>query len=138
MKIERAFEDSYRITWFLYVEDETKTCKVRNYLDKRPPEARNKLIARMKQFAEQGDWNTRVGFIKRLDLPDYLADVTIYEVKVKHSQDRLLFIRHRDDAIALDAMQKQDDWSKKDHRVLEKTVKTARGIFSRYHGGNKR
>lgn len=84
-----------------------------------------KLKARMHEWAQHGDWNNRVGYLKRLDLPTALAKkgVPIYEVK--SHQDRILFIRDGNSAVVVYAMVKKDDWSKKDARVLEAAVEAA-------------
>ena len=82
------------------------------------------MIGRMMEWARTGKWNNRVGFVKQLELPDKFSDVVMYEVK--SHQDRVLFIRCRNDAVAVEAMQKKNDWSKKDNNKLEAAVQVAR------------
>lgn len=53
--------------------------------------------------------------------------MVIYELK--SHQDRVLFIRCRSDAVAIDAKQKKDDWSKKDNNFLEAAVLIARAAL---------
>jgi hypothetical protein len=122
----RAFDEDFPICWFLY-EETTGRCRVQAYLDGRPAHERDKVIARMKEWARNGNWNTRVGFVKQLTLPPKFSDVVIYEVK--SHQDRILFVRCHRDAVAIDGMQKKNDWSKKDNHVLEAAVLIARAVM---------
>jgi len=123
----RAFDDDLPICWFLYEEDATGRCRVQDYLDRRPAHERDKVITRMKEWARNGNWNTRVGFVKQLTLPPKFADVVMYELK--SHQDRILFVRCHHDAVAIDAMQKKNDWSKKDNNVLQAAVLIARAAM---------
>jgi hypothetical protein len=128
----RTFEEDLRICWQLYADDGTGRCRVQEYLDARPVHERDKVIARMKEWARNGDWNSRVGFIKRLTLPDSANDVAIYEVK--SHQDRVLFVRCGNDAVAIDATQKKNDWSRKDKNFLDAAIEIARAAMKEFRG----
>lgn len=78
----------------------------------------------MKEWARRGNWNSRVGFVKQMILPAKVNDVVLYEVK--SHQDRILFIRCRSQAVAIDAMQKKNDWSQKDNNALLAAIQIAR------------
>lgn len=127
MPRDRAFEEDLPICWYLYRDGRTNTCRVEDFLVKRPAHDRLKVIARMREWAKLGNWNVRVGFVKRLELPASSGDVVLYEVK--SFQDRILFLRVGNDAVAIDATQKKDDWSKKDKKFLEAAVKVARAAL---------
>lgn len=114
-------DDDFPIRWLLHEDDATSRCRVTEYLDGLPAQQRDKVFARMKEWAKFGNWNVRVGFIKQLDAGPAVA---MYEVK--SHQDRVLFVRRGMDAIAVDAMQKKNDWSKKDQRTLDAAVEIAK------------
>lgn len=128
----RAFADELPICWFLYKEGASGRCRVQDYLNDRPPHERDKVISRMKEWARSGDWNSRVGFIKQVTLPSKFEEVVIYAVK--SHQDRILFIRCNNDAIAIDARQKKNDWSKKDKNFLEAAAFVARAAMMECKG----
>lgn len=90
----------------------------------------------MRAWASQGSWDIRVEFVKRLELAASVTDVVLYEVK--SHQDRILFIRHKRDAIAVDATLKKNDWSKKDQHFLDAAIEVAREASAELGGGNRR
>lgn len=81
----------------------------------------------MTEWARAGNWNTHVGFVKQLTLPSKFSDLVIYELK--SHQDRIFFIRCHHDAVAVDAMEKKNDWSKKDNNRLRAAVLIARAAM---------
>jgi hypothetical protein len=81
----------------------------------------------MKEWARNGNWHSPVGFLKKLTLPPKFSDMVIYELK--SHQDRILFVRCHRDAVAVDGMQKKNDWSKKDNNVLEAAMLIARAAM---------
>lgn len=128
---ERAFEEELRICWLLYCKG--GHCAVREYLSGRPAAEVAKVLGRMQEFARLGNWDARVGFIKRLDLPPRLNHFPIFEVK--SHQDRILFFRSEMNAVAFGAIQKKNDWSKKDQRALEAAVEVALAARAACGGG---
>ena len=122
----RAFDEDFPICWFLY-EEATGRCRVQEYLDGRPTHERDKVIARMQEWARNGNWNSRVGFVKQVTLPSKFHDVDIYSLK--SHQDRILFVRCHNDAVAVDGLQKKNDWSKKDNNTLEAAAQIARAAM---------
>lgn len=89
----------------------------------------------MKEWARHGNWNARVNFVKQLTLAPKVANVAVYEVK--SHQDRILFIRCGVAAVAIDAAQKKNDWSKKDKNFLEAAVAMARAAMQECAGGRR-
>jgi hypothetical protein len=128
---ERAFDEELRICWMLYCE-RPGFCRVLEYLKNCTPNDRDKVLARMKEFARNGNWNARVGFIKRLTLSERLNVAPIFEVK--SFQDRILFLRQGMTAVAFFALQKKDDWSKKDQNQLEAAVEVAKAALKALGG----
>lgn len=81
----------------------------------------------MQEWARNGNWNSRVGFVKQVTLPSKFHDVDIYSLK--SHQDRILFVRCHNDAVAVDGLQKKNDWSKKDNNILEAAAQIARAAM---------
>lgn len=130
---ERAFEEDLRICWLLYRDSQGRS-RVLEHLSRCTAGDRDKVLARMMEFARLGNWDARVGFVKRLALEKRLDEFPILEVK--SHQDRVLFFRVETCAVAFDAFKKKDDWSKKDQRQLEAAVVVARAA-RRERGGNR-
>lgn len=131
---KRAFDDDLPICWYLYQEAKTGRCRVAQYLAERPVKDRDKVVARMKQWAGSGKWLINIAYVKQLDLPPKLAK-RISLCEVKSFQDRIFFIRCGNDAIAVDAIVKKNDWSKKDQRSLEAAVEIAEAAMKECRGG---
>lgn len=130
----RAFDEELPICWYLYEEDQSGLCRVREYLAARPVKERDRVIARMKEWARFGSWQVRLSYIKQLDLSEKLAKkATIYEVK--SFQDRIFFIRCGNDAIAIDGIVKKANWNKRAQRVLEAAVFVAEAATKEWQGG---
>lgn len=130
----QAFTQEYSIRWYFFQKDGNGRCPARDFLDDLEVSDRDKVISKMETWAEHGDWNNRVGFIKQVQyLPKMMRDLTVYEVK--SYQERLLFIRCDDDAVALDGTTKKDDWSKKDDRFLKAAGRLARRATNDHSDG---
>lgn len=109
----RIFPDrDFPVTWYAYAESLDR-CPFFDFMDSLPMERRAKLIARMQAFAEN-NWRAVTSYAKQLQAP---TKHTVYEIK--SHQDRILFIRCRNDAVAVNGFVKKDDWSKKDTATLK-------------------
>ena len=131
---QRAFGEDLPICWYLYQEARTGRCRVAQYLAERPAKDRDKVIARMKQWAGSGKWLIDIAYVEQLILPPKLAKKNkLYEVK--SFQDRVFFIRCGNDAIAIDAIVKKNNWSKKDERALKAALEIAEAAMKECRGG---
>ena len=131
---KRAFDEDLPISWYLYQEAQTGRCRVAQFLEERPAKDRDKVLARMKAWARSGKWILNGGYVKPLDLSAKIAKkATLYEVK--SFQDRIFFIRCGNDAIAIDAIVKKNNWSKKDQRSLEAAAEIAEAAMKECRGG---
>lgn len=117
--LEQIFPNTaHPIRWFQYRDDETHRCKVEDFLNKRPSSASTKVRARMEAFAQNGNWRTKVGYIKMLGSPN---EVSIYEVK--SHQDRILFVRRTNDAVAIRGMVKKTTGARRTKKSLKQLPK---------------
>jgi hypothetical protein len=123
------------ITWFAYGESNGR-CRVRDFLSELERKQKvqwHKLIGRMKAFADNG-WGPRTNFMKALT--QTFSPHTIYEIK--SHQERVLFVRCESNAVAVDALQKKDEWSKKDNDRLVAAARLADAAMAQCKGGNRR
>lgn len=105
----RLFPDQQTaIRWFAYV-DEHGRCRVEEFITRLPDEERGKLTARMLAWAAHGDWNANLPMLRRLQA----VSPPTYEIK--SHQERVLFIRCKYDAVAIDAFSKKgNEWGKRE------------------------
>ncbi len=99
------------ITWQVWVQASGR-CPFDDFLGDLQKSDRIKLIARMVAFAKMG-WDARAGLFKQMATK---SSRTIYEIK--NHQQRVLFIRCNDDAVAVTGFTKQTDWGKKEATTL--------------------
>lgn len=96
------------IRWFVSREPNGR-CRVLSFMDGLPKLRRAKLEGRMLAFSDRG-WGAQAGFMKRVKVQ---SEHTVYEIK--SHQERLLFIRRADVAIAIEGMTKKNtEWSNKE------------------------
>jgi hypothetical protein len=105
------------IRWLAYVEL-NGNCRMEVFLRELAAERRDALEARMHAWAHHGRWNSKVKYVKQMTVESKHA---VYEIK--GFQERVLFIRCRDDAVAVQGFVKKNDWSKKDRNVLDAAMK---------------
>lgn len=120
------------VTWFAFREAYER-CRVTEFLadlERKQNAQWRKLVARMKAFADNG-WGPRTNFMKSLT-QNFTAN-TIYEIK--SHQERVLFVRCKGDAVAIAALQKKNDWSKKDNDQLAAAAKLADAAMVECKGG---
>lgn len=110
----RLFPDQRTpITWFAFVEENGR-CRVEEFLRQLQDAERGKLRGRMLSWAQHGNWNTNIQAIRRLQG----TDPPIYEIK--SHQERVLFIRCRNDAVAVEAFSKKgNEWGRKEHTLFD-------------------
>jgi hypothetical protein len=119
------------IVWLAYVEPSGR-CRAEEFIALLPGERRGKLQARMLAWASHGNWNSKVPFVKRMTVS---ISIPVYEVK--SHQERLLFIRCGNDAVAIDGFVKKDDWSKKDAATLDAAMKLVTAAAADCKGGKR-
>lgn len=85
----------------------------------------DRLVRSMETFRQSG-WDCRTKMAKRLVLYGPLNVVPLYEIK-RH-QDRVLFCRRGDDAVALTGVTKKADWDLRSDRVLHQAVRLAKEL----------
>jgi hypothetical protein len=106
-------EQQTSIRWFAYVEEPNGRCRVEEFIEGLTEEQRGKLRGRMIGWAKHGDWNANIPAFRRLQN----TTPPIYEVK--SHQERVLFIRCRNDAVAVEAFSKKGStWGKKEDRLF--------------------
>lgn len=111
---QRLFPDqNTAIIWQAYVEPNGK-CPIDAFFESIPTDRRKRLQARMIAWAEFGRWDSSVPWVKKLATK---SPHTVYEVK--SHQERVMFIRCANDAVAVQGFVKKNDWSKKDQHVLD-------------------
>ena len=115
---QRLFPDrDFPITWYAYVEPNGRSPFLKFMEHDLTVVRRMKVIARMHAFAES-NWRSLASYAKQIEAP---TQHTVYEIK--SHQDRVLFIRCRADAIAINGFTKKDDWSKKDASTLKASIR---------------
>ncbi len=87
----------------------------------------------MTAWGEHGRWDSKVKYVKRMDVNSTYA---VYEIK--GFQERVLFVRSNDDAIAFEAFIKKDDWSKKDQATLDAAVRLLEDVATAFIKGRGR
>jgi phage-related protein len=113
---QRLFPDrDFPITWYAYV-DSNKRSPFLDFMKDLPAVRQAKVIARMQAFAEN-NWRSFASYAKQIEAPIHH---TVYEIK--SHQDRILFIRCQNDAVAINGFTKKDDWSKKDASTLKASM----------------
>ena len=114
---QRLFPDrTFPITWYAYVGSNQRSPFLQ-FMEQLPTARYAKVIARMQAFAEN-NWRSFASYAKQIEAPTHH---TVYEIK--SHQDRVLFIRCRDDAVAINGFTKKDDWSKKDAATLRASMR---------------
>ena len=119
------------IRWLAYVEPGGQ-CRAEAFLQHLPPDRRDALEARMQAWAAHGRWESKVKYVKQLTVESKHA---VYEIK--GFQERLLFIRCRNDAVAIDGFVKKNDWSKKDRDTLNAALRLVDAAASECGGKSK-
>jgi hypothetical protein len=108
------------ITWFAYLEEPGMRCQFNEFIERLPEKRRGKVKAHMIAWAQAGSWvivnPTIMHRMKDTDPP-------IYEIKA--SQERVLFIRCGNDAIAFTGYTKKVNWGKKEQSALDASEKIA-------------
>lgn len=108
------------ITWFGYVEEPSMRCRFAEFVESLPEKRQVKLTARMIGWARANNWvPTNPEIMHRL------KDTTPPVYELKSFQERVLFIRCGNDAVAFAGYTKKDNWSKKDQTALEASLKLA-------------
>jgi hypothetical protein len=101
------------IQWFAYSRDNGPS-DVELFLDGLPVARRGRVEARMRAWSELNSWTVKLPWLKQLQAP---TRHTVYELK--SHQERILFIRCGNDAVAICGFVKKDDWSAKDKKTLD-------------------
>lgn len=109
---------TFTIRWLAFC-DRNGRSRVRDFLDALPETRRRLLNGQMQAFADMG-WSARAPFLKTMQTT---SPHTIYEIK-RH-QERVLFVRCSNAAVAIDALTKKNDWSKKDANRLGAALRLA-------------
>ena len=117
----RLFPDQRTvIEWFAFVEPSGR-CRVQEFITQLEDEERGKLTARMIAWAQHGNWNTTISAVRRLQN----TNPPVYEIK--SHQERVLFIRCRNDAVAIEAFSKKgNEWGNREHNLF----KAAQPLFA--------
>lgn len=111
------------MVWFC-VRESNGRCRVTESLENLPDRRRGALLGQMQAFADLG-WLARVPFVKALKTQ---SPHTIYEIKC--GQERMLYIRNGNNAIALSLHTKKDDWSRRDAKELRVVEGLAAGVLA--------
>lgn len=108
------------IAWRAYIEGPEMRRQFSEFIEKLPEVRRAKLRARMLAWARMNTWTVvNPEIMHRLKQ----TDPPIYELKC--FQERVLFIRCNNDAIAFAGYTKKGDWGKKEQASLEAFKKVA-------------
>jgi hypothetical protein len=84
-------------------------------------------------WGEHGRWESKVKYVKRMTTT---SDHAVYEIK--GFQERILFVRNKDDAVTIDAFIKKNDWSKKDQSVLDAALRLVDDAVNELKQGKRR
>lgn len=113
------------IAWFAYVETPEMRCQFNEFIENLPEKRRGKIRARMVSWAQANKWT-----IVNEEIMHRMKDTTTPIYELKCFQERVLFIRCNNDAIAFAGYTKKNNWSKKEQAALKAFEKVAAAAAS--------
>ena len=119
------------ITWFGYAEEPSMRCRFVEFVESLPEKRQAKLMARMLSWARANNW-----LIVNPEIMHRLKDTTPPVYELKCFQERVLFTRCGNDAVAFAGYTKKDNWRRKDQTALDASLKLAAAAAAecRSHG----
>lgn len=117
----RLFPDvSTPITWFGFVESDGR-CRFEEFMNQLPEQRRGRLKARMLAWAQANNW-----MVVNDQIMHRIHGTTPPVYELKCHQERVLFVRCGNDAVAFGGFTKKDNWSKRAETALDALKHLAR------------